>query len=322
LNKTYGEWKNNKTTISTAEDDTIELPTGIDKRKITTNAKKDNENEGNDLDKKVYRAMRKFESWFSPQATKAVEDYNHGREMTLDQVNLALFSSDKFKEPTIYEEAINSEQKEDQINWKNVINKELKEMEKRGVWEIIDEKDIPINRRCIKNKWIFKVKRNGNFRARLVAYGYSQVPGIDFSESFATVLYEVSFRIMLIAKLVWNMTCSVVDIETAFLHGDLDEEIYMEVPNGLEIKIKKKLILRKTIYGLFQSARKVYGKPINVLKDIRFYGSKSDPCLWTMWDGKVNHMIIIGIYVDNCLTIGKEKRIDHLIDELKRLNLI
>jgi hypothetical protein len=115
-------------------------------------------------------------------------------------------------------------------------------MEKRGVWEIIDEKNIPINRQCIKNKWIFKVKRSGIFRARLVACGYSQVPGIDFSESFAPALNDVSFRIMLIAKIVWDMTSTVVDIETAFLHGDLDEEIYMEVPKGLEIEHNKKLM--------------------------------------------------------------------------------
>jgi hypothetical protein len=94
--------------------------------------------------------MRKLKSWFNPQATKAVEDYNHRKEMILDQVNLALFSTEIIKEPTTYEEAINSEQKEDQIKWKDAINKELKEMEKRGVWKIIDEKDIPINRRCIK----------------------------------------------------------------------------------------------------------------------------------------------------------------------------
>jgi hypothetical protein len=107
------------------------------------------------------------------------------------------------------------------------------------------------------------VKRNEIFRARLVACGYSQVPGIDFSESFAPVLNEVSLRIMLIAKLVWNMTCTVVDIETAFLHGDLDEEIYMEVPKGLEIGHNKKLILQKIIYALVQSARKFYEKHIN-----------------------------------------------------------
>jgi hypothetical protein len=115
-----------------------------------------------------------------------------------------------------------------------------------------------------------------------VTCGYSQVPGIDFSESLAPVLSDVSFRIMLIAKLVWDMTSTVVDIETAFLHGDLDEEIYMEVPKDLEIKHNKKLMLKKTIYGLVQSARKFYEKLINVLKVIGFYGNKSDPCLWTM----------------------------------------
>jgi hypothetical protein len=92
---------------------------------------------------------------------------------------------------------------------------------------------------------------------------------------------------MLIVKLVWNMTCAVVDIETAFLHGDLDEEIYMEVPKDLEIEHNKKLMLRKTIYGLVQSARKFYEKLINVLKVIGFYENKSDPFLWTMWDEKV-----------------------------------
>jgi hypothetical protein len=190
-------------------------------------------------------------------------------------------------------------------------------MEKRGICEIIDEKNISINRPCIKNKLIFKVK-NRIFRARLVACVYSQVPGIDFSENFAPFLNDVSFRIMLIAKLVWNMTCSVVDIETAFLHRVLDEEIYMEVPKGLAIKDNKKLMLRKTIYGIVQSARKFYEKLINVSKVIEFHGRKSDPCLWTLWDEKVNHMIIIGIYVKSCLIIGKEETIVCLIDELKK----
>jgi ABC-type amino acid transport substrate-binding protein len=92
------------------------------------------------LDKKVFRAMRKLESWFNPEATKAVENDNHGREMTLDQVNLALFSTDIVKEPSTYEEAIHCEQKKDQIKSENAINKELKEMEKRGVWETIMRK--------------------------------------------------------------------------------------------------------------------------------------------------------------------------------------
>jgi hypothetical protein len=128
---------------------------------------------------------------------------------------------------------------------------------------------------------------------------------------------------MLIAKLVWNMTCSVVNIETAFLHGDLDEEIFMEVPKGFVIDENKKLILRKTIYGIVLSTRKFYERLINVSKVIGFHGSKSNPCLWTMWKEKVNHMIIIGIYVNHCLIIGKEESIVCLIDELNKdkLNL-
>jgi hypothetical protein len=162
------------------------------------------------------------------------------------------------------------------------------------------------------------LKRNEVFRARLVACGYSQVPGVDFTESFAPVLNDVSFRLMLISKLVWDMTSTVVDIETTFLHGNLDKEIYMDVPMGLSIGPNKKLLLRKTIYGLVQSAKKFYEKLIDVLKVIGFEVSKSDPCLWTMWDSVVNHMLIIGIYVDDCLINGKESSISNLLEELKK----
>jgi hypothetical protein len=81
----------------------------------------------------------------------------------------------------------------------------------------------------------------------------------------------------------------------------------MKVLKGLEIEHNKKMMLRKSIYGLVQIARKFYEKLINVLKVIGFYGSKSDPFLLTIWDEKVNHMIIIGIYVDDCLIIGKDE---------------
>ena len=315
LKNMYTDWLKNKLmTKIDDEEDSIELPTG-NKRNFASN---DDEIDKKNKDEKVIRAMKKLESWFNPQATKVIEDHNHGREILLEQVNLALLTTNLMKEPSSFEEAINCKRKEDQDAWKEAINKELNEMTKRGVWEVIDEQNVPNDRRCIKNKWIFKVKRNGTFRARLVACGYSQVPGIDFTESFAPVLNDVSFRIMLTAKIVWDMTSTVVDIETAFLHGDLDEEIYMDVPLGLSTGPNKKLLLRKTIYGLVQSARKFYEKLIDVLKVIGFEGSKSDPCLWTMWDSVVNHMLIVGIYVDDCLIIGKESSVSSLLEELKK----
>jgi hypothetical protein len=72
----------------------------------------------------MFRSMSKLESWFNPQATTVVESYNHGREMRLDQDDLALFSMEIIKEPTTYEEAINSEPKENQIKWKDAIDNE------------------------------------------------------------------------------------------------------------------------------------------------------------------------------------------------------
>jgi hypothetical protein len=83
-NKTHREWKDNKATISNVEDDSIELLTGVDKIKLTENATKETKDESNNSDKKFFRALRKLEIWFNPEATKSVENYNHGREMRLD----------------------------------------------------------------------------------------------------------------------------------------------------------------------------------------------------------------------------------------------
>jgi hypothetical protein len=87
--------------------------------------------------------MRKLESWFNPQATKIVDELDHGREIVLEQVNLALLTTSFTKEPSSFEEAINYENKDDQKAWKEAIEKELNEMNKREVWEVIDEKDVP-----------------------------------------------------------------------------------------------------------------------------------------------------------------------------------
>jgi hypothetical protein len=96
-----------------------------------------------------------------------------------------LFSADFIKEIRTYEKALNYERKEDQIKWKDAINNEVKEMAK-SMWEVIDEKNIPIDRRYIKNKRIFKMKRNGIFCARLLICGYSRFPGICVRKSQCT----------------------------------------------------------------------------------------------------------------------------------------
>jgi hypothetical protein len=115
--------------------------------------------------------------------------------------------------------------------------------------------------------------------------------------------------------LVWSLKAKIVDIETAFLHGDLKEEIFMEIPEGMDIAKEDFLPLNKTIYGLVQSARQFYIKLVEALKSCVFKGSEVDSCLWT------NHislgMVMITIYVDDCLTIGAEQAIEEVINALK-----
>jgi hypothetical protein len=83
---------------------------------------------------------------------------------------------------------------------------------------------------------------NGIFRARLVACGYSQVPGVDFQESFAPMINDVTFRILLIMMLTWNLKAKIVDIKTAFSQGNLKETIYIDIPKGMEANENKSSI--------------------------------------------------------------------------------
>jgi hypothetical protein len=103
---------------------------------------------------------------------------------------------------------------------------------------------------------------------------------------------------MLIANLIWNLEASIVNVETAFLHGELQEEIYMNIFEGMGYDSKHCLLLAKTLYELVQSAREFYQKVISNLKFIEFKGNKSD-CLLSKWTQ--GGVIMIIIYVDDCL---------------------
>ena len=130
-------------------------------------------------------------------------------------------------EPKTFQEAWHSPVEEERHNWQVAIRKENKRMINRGVWRKIDKVRIPENRRLIGNKWVFKIKRDGTYRARLVALGYSQIPGVDYTDNFAPVAHDVSFRIALARIMVEKLDSLVMDVETAFLYGDIEEEIFM-----------------------------------------------------------------------------------------------
>ena len=149
-------------------------------------------------------------------------------------------------------------------------------MIERGAWRKTDRKRIPSNRRLIGNNWVFKIKNDGTYRARLVALGYSQIPGVDYTENFAPVAHDVSFRIALARMMVEKLDSLVRDVETAFLYGEIDEEVFMKSPVGMEeidpgLSPEDCYQLLKGIYCLCQAARQFWKKFMNISKQEPFW---------------------------------------------------
>jgi Reverse transcriptase (RNA-dependent DNA polymerase) len=87
-----------------------------------------------------------------------------------------------------------------------------------------------------------------------------QVPGIDFMDAYSPVINDVVFRIMIVIQMIWKLNSKIIDVETAFIHGELDHEIYMDCLKGLDHKPADCLVLKKSLYGLVQSARQFFKK--------------------------------------------------------------
>ena len=141
-----------------------------------------------------------------------------------------------------------------------------------------------------------------------MALGYSQIQGVDYTDNFAPVAHDVSFRIVLARMMVEKLDSLVMDVETAFLYGEIDEEIFMKSPVGME-KIdpgsssEDCYQLLNRIYGLCQAARQFWKKFVNTAKQepFGFQVSPADPCM-LFKENELGVCIII-MYVDDMLII-------------------
>ena len=283
------------------------------------------------LSARTIRELRQLTGWLNPEAEKMVQEWENNQPnnetadiacpvMDIGEIETNLSSQDDavaYDEPENFREAWDHPDPMQRTKWRDAIRKELGDMNKRGVWRKIKRCDVPKDRRCVKCKWVFKVKRNGVFRARLVACGYSQVAGVDFTENYAPVINDITFRILLIAMIVWKLEGKIIDVETAFLNGDLDEDIYMDCPEGLDAEDDECLQLQRTIYGLVQAARQYFKKFVGGLKQIGFEGGQVDPCL--LMKENNGERIYIGTYVDDNACIGTQSLINETIEELQKL---
>ncbi|GJS64151.1 retrovirus-related pol polyprotein from transposon TNT 1-94 [Tanacetum coccineum] len=155
-------------------------------------------------------------------------------------------------------------------------------------------------------KWIYKVKLDeyGDVlknKARLVAKGYRQEEGIDFEESFAPVARIEAIRIFIANAASKNMTIYQMDVKTAFLNGELKEEVYVSQPEGFIDPDHPTHVyrLKKALYGLKQAPRAWYDTLSRFLLDNKFSKGAVDPTLFTQKTGK--HILLVQIYVDDII---------------------
>jgi hypothetical protein len=211
-------------------------------------------------------------------------------------------------DPRTVREAVDSE---DGNLWKRAMEEEMASLDKNEAWDLVE---LPTGRNPIGSKWAFKKKLNAEgkvekYKARLVAKGYSQVEGIDFGEIFSPVAKLTSIRFQLSIVVAFDFEIEHMDVKIAFLHGDLEKEIYMKKQEGYVVKGKKELVckLKKSLYGLKQSPRMWYQKIDTYMLGLCFTRSKEDHCVYFKLIG--DHLIYLVLYVDDMLLIGNNKEI-------------
>ena len=238
-------------------------------------------------------------------------------ERGYEQAGYSAVESD-YREPRTYREMLKRPEAE-RNKWLEGMKKEFKDFERRKVWRRVKIKDIPDGRKLVGCKWVYKLKRNGVYRSRLVALGYTQVPGVDFTDNVSPVVHDVTLRAALVVWIILGLDVDQIDVETAFLEGELQEKerVFLKCPPGMEMEEDECLEIMKGLYGLVQSSRLFWATICDFLtsEEVGFIKSKVDQCLFVK-KGKRGPLIVL-LYVDDSCVLGKREDIDELVVQLR-----
>ncbi|GAA0153052.1 transmembrane signal receptor [Lithospermum erythrorhizon] len=185
------------------------------------------------------------------------------------------------------------------------MHKELAALEANDTWEVVD---LPPNHKPIGCKWVFrlKYKQDGSvdkYKARLVAKGFNQIEGVGYFDSFSPVAKIVTVRIILAYVAANGWALHQLDINNAYLHGYLDEDIYMQIPEGYVGGQKSQVCkLKRSLYGLKQAGRQWNTEFTNTIIGYGFVQSYHDHCLFTLSRGMC--FLVLVVYVDDILLTG------------------
>ncbi|KAG6623354.1 Retrovirus-related Pol polyprotein from transposon TNT 1-94 [Phytophthora cinnamomi] len=220
-------------------------------------------------------------------------------EGEFDSLYCLLTEDDDGERAVSYDEVMRSKYKDE---WLRAMESEMKSLEDHRTWTLRDPSG-----KIIK------------FKARLVAKGFTQRPGVDYTETFAPVARKESINMVVAIAAEEDMEAENVDVDTAFLYGDVDEELYMDQPDGFEDQSNptKKCLLMQALYGTKQAARQWNSKLNKHLESQGFCRSAADPCVYVRRSG--SKFSIIVVYVDDLMIFSKTKAdITGIKEALKR----
>jgi hypothetical protein len=218
-----------------------------------------------------------------------------------------------------YKEAMASS---DHDKWQQVLDEEHERMLKHNMWKPVLRKDVPEGTKILMSTWAMKKKANGTYCARMNARGYEQVNGEHYDKMMkgaAPVANKITIRMILVLIVMASGAASVIDINGAFLNGELDEHVkcYLEVPEGFEKYYSPNvmLMLLRTLYGMIQAACAFWTTFLNAMWHMKYKRSKADPCLYYHWT-KTGSVLWLS-WVDDCLVCGHRENVEEAKNGLK-----
>lgn len=217
-----------------------------------------------------------------------------------DLVHFALLAE---TEPVTLQEAMKNSK------WLEAMKEELRSIEKNLTWELVE---LPKGKKAIGVKWVYKVKVNPKgevvkYKARLVARGFLQRHGVDYEEVFAPVARIETVRVVVAHASMQRWKVHQLDVKSAFLNGELEEEVYVEQPAGFvkQGSEKKVLKLRKALYGLKQAPRAWNKKIDKSLINMGYVRCISEHGVYVKSGG--GDIVILCLYVDDLLVTGNNE---------------
>ena len=247
------------------------------------------------------RPLQTPKNWVSSRENKGQNPHRVNR--------YALLASATSTEP--YEPRTIREARQDYawLKWQQAMKEEHDQLLTNDTWELVQP---PKGRHVLSGKWVYKLKRGAHgeilrYKARWVVRGFEQREGIDFNETFATVVKPMSYKALFALAAALDLEIEQMDVKTAFLYGQITEEIYVQQPTGLEDGTERVCKLRRALYGLKQAPRVWYNTLTDFLKDLGFISLIADLSVYCR-----GH-VFVAIFVDDLLIFGPS------MDEINKL---